>query len=88
MEVTKWRLCLKLFLKFLKIGAFTFGGGYAMIGKKNNKEARKKGKRAREGGGTLPGGGRTVRARREAPRGGGRAGRGERESREGKGALT
>ena len=31
MEVTKWRLCLKLFLKFLKIGAFTFGGGYAMI---------------------------------------------------------
>ena len=31
MEPTKWRLCLKLFLKFLKIGAFTFGGGYAMI---------------------------------------------------------
>ena len=27
----KTALCGKLFLKFLKIGAFTFGGGYAMI---------------------------------------------------------
>ena len=25
------RLCLRLFLSFCKIGAFTFGGGYAMI---------------------------------------------------------
>jgi chromate transporter len=25
------KLCLRLFLTFLKIGAFTFGGGYAMI---------------------------------------------------------
>lgn len=31
MERSKRALCLKLFLKFLKIGAFTFGGGYAMI---------------------------------------------------------
>ena len=31
MERKKAGLCLKLFLKFLKIGAFTFGGGYAMI---------------------------------------------------------
>ena len=31
MERSKGALCLKLFLKFLKIGAFTFGGGYAMI---------------------------------------------------------
>ena len=31
MERRKAGLCLKLFLKFLKIGAFTFGGGYAMI---------------------------------------------------------
>ena len=31
MERKKADLCLKLFLKFLKIGAFTFGGGYAMI---------------------------------------------------------
>ena len=31
MERSKGTLCLKLFLKFLKIGAFTFGGGYAMI---------------------------------------------------------
>ena len=29
MERKKAGLCLKLFLKFLKIGAFTFGGGYA-----------------------------------------------------------
>ena len=29
MEKTK--RCLKLFLTFLRIGAFTFGGGYAMI---------------------------------------------------------
>lgn len=27
----KFLLCLKLFLTFFKIGAFTFGGGYAMI---------------------------------------------------------
>lgn len=27
----KWKLCGKLFLIFLKIGAFTFGGGYSMI---------------------------------------------------------
>ena len=27
----KAKLCLRLFLAFLKIGAFTFGGGYAMI---------------------------------------------------------
>ena len=31
MERKKWGMCLKLFLKFCKIGAFTFGGGYAMI---------------------------------------------------------
>ena len=31
MERSKGALCLKLFLKFLKIGAFTFGGGYAML---------------------------------------------------------
>jgi chromate transporter len=31
MKDSKQILCLKLFLKFLKIGAFTFGGGYAMI---------------------------------------------------------
>lgn len=31
MELTRAGLCLRLFLKFLKIGAFTFGGGYAMI---------------------------------------------------------
>ncbi len=31
MKQSKSVLCLKLFLKFLKIGAFTFGGGYAMI---------------------------------------------------------
>ena len=31
MELTKWGRCLTLFLKFCKIGAFTFGGGYAMI---------------------------------------------------------
>ena len=31
MERSKGALCRKLFLKFLKIGAFTFGGGYAMI---------------------------------------------------------
>ena len=24
-------ICLQLFLTFLKIGAFTFGGGYAML---------------------------------------------------------
>ncbi len=27
----KWKKCLQLFLTFFKIGAFTFGGGYAMI---------------------------------------------------------
>ena len=27
----KLKTCLTLFLTFLKIGAFTFGGGYAMI---------------------------------------------------------
>ncbi|MBQ9965352.1 MAG: chromate transporter [Clostridia bacterium] len=27
----KFLLCLKLFITFFKIGAFTFGGGYAMI---------------------------------------------------------
>lgn len=26
-----WKLCGRLFFKFLRIGAFTFGGGYAMI---------------------------------------------------------
>lgn len=26
-----WKLCMELFLTFLKIGLFTFGGGYAMI---------------------------------------------------------
>ena len=31
MERGNWGMCLKLFLKFCKIGAFTFGGGYAMI---------------------------------------------------------
>ena len=31
MERKKWGMCLKLFLKFCKIGAFTFGGGYAML---------------------------------------------------------
>lgn len=31
MKREKLRLCGKLFWKFLKIGAFTFGGGYAMI---------------------------------------------------------
>lgn len=31
MEREKLQLCGKLFWKFLKIGAFTFGGGYAMI---------------------------------------------------------
>ena len=27
----KWKKCLSLFLTFFKIGAFTFGGGHAMI---------------------------------------------------------
>lgn len=27
----KWKRCVQLFIVFLKIGAFTFGGGYAMI---------------------------------------------------------
>ena len=31
MERSKGALCLKLFLKFLKIGAFTFGGGFVII---------------------------------------------------------
>ena len=31
MKKEKLMLCLKLFLTFFKIGAFTFGGGYAMI---------------------------------------------------------
>ena len=31
MKPAKAELCLKLFLKFCKIGAFTFGGGDAMI---------------------------------------------------------
>ncbi len=31
MKKEKLKLCLKLFITFLKIGAFTFGGGYAMI---------------------------------------------------------
>ena len=31
MKREKLRLCGKLFWKFFKIGAFTFGGGYAMI---------------------------------------------------------
>lgn len=31
MKEPKWKLCLKLFLIFFKIGAFTFGGGLAMI---------------------------------------------------------
>ena len=31
MKKEKLKLCLKLFLTFFKIGAFTFGGGYAMI---------------------------------------------------------
>ena len=31
MGPSKAVLCRRLFLKFLKIGAFTFGGGYAMI---------------------------------------------------------
>ena len=31
METEKLALCGKLFWKFFKIGAFTFGGGYAMI---------------------------------------------------------
>ncbi len=31
MKESKWRRCLSLFLQFMKIGAFTFGGGYAMI---------------------------------------------------------
>lgn len=30
-EESRRRLCLQLFLSFFKIGAFTFGGGYAMI---------------------------------------------------------
>ena len=29
--MTKWQKILKLFTTFFKIGAFTFGGGYAMI---------------------------------------------------------
>ena len=28
---TKLKLCLQLFLTFMKIGVVTFGGGYAMI---------------------------------------------------------
>lgn len=31
MDRNKMGLCVRLFGKFLKIGAFTFGGGYAMI---------------------------------------------------------
>jgi len=31
MKKEKLKLCMKLFLTFFKIGAFTFGGGYAMI---------------------------------------------------------
>lgn len=31
MKKEKLKLCLQLFLTFFKIGAFTFGGGYAMI---------------------------------------------------------
>ena len=31
MDRNKMGLCARLFGKFLKIGAFTFGGGYAMI---------------------------------------------------------
>ena len=29
--MTKWQKILKLFTTFFRIGAFTFGGGYAMI---------------------------------------------------------
>ena len=29
--MNKFKLCLQLFLSFFRIGAFTFGGGYAMI---------------------------------------------------------
>ena len=31
MEREKLQLCGELFCKFLKIGAFTFAGGYALI---------------------------------------------------------
>ena len=37
------RRMLTLFLTFLKIGAFTFGGGYAMIALLENEFVEKKG---------------------------------------------
>ena len=38
----KLKLCLQLFLTFLKIGAVTFGGGYAMIPIIENETSKKK----------------------------------------------
>ena len=43
--MAEWRLMKKLiqlFLTFLKIGAFTFGGGYAMIALLENEFIEKK----------------------------------------------
>lgn len=42
-ERTKWQLVLDLFLTFFKIGAVTFGGGYAMISIIEREIAEKKG---------------------------------------------
>ena len=39
----KLKLCLQLFLTFIKIGAVTFGGGYAMIPIIENEISVKKG---------------------------------------------
>ena len=38
----KWKNCLRLFAAFFKIGAFTFGGGYAMIALIENEVVEKK----------------------------------------------
>ncbi len=38
----KFRLCLQLFLTFMKIGVVTFGGGYAMIPIIENETSKKK----------------------------------------------
>lgn len=43
MEKSKFRLILELFLTFFKIGAFTFGGGYAMIALIEHEIAEKRG---------------------------------------------
>ena len=39
---TKLKLCLQLFLTFMKIGVVTFGGGYAMIPIIENETSKKK----------------------------------------------